>query len=173
MKVAASGGSSKRLSGEFNDIKTLPGFSRAAAATLDKAWAAGLKFTELAKTSDTLVHSRIDAVTRLVEEVPLVFQRHQRPPSPIVHCHLQGFCKRTHRLDVSLNAQVAEDDEAGLHGLSLDRRVLTADNVKDRFGSTPVVEDSDPIFRNGSGSRNSNLDIIFLLASIRPSKSPL
>src|SRR5580704_2394782 len=38
--------------GEFNDIKTLPGFPRAAAATLQKAWAAGLKFTELAKTSD-------------------------------------------------------------------------------------------------------------------------
>ena len=41
--------------GEFNDIKTLPGFSRAAAATLEKAWAAGLKFTELAKTTDALV----------------------------------------------------------------------------------------------------------------------
>ena len=51
--------------GEFNDIKTLPGFPRAAAATLEKAWAAGLKFTELAKTSDALVRSRIDAVTRL------------------------------------------------------------------------------------------------------------
>ena len=41
--------------GEFNDIKTLPGFPRAAAATLQKAWEAGLKFTELAKTSDALV----------------------------------------------------------------------------------------------------------------------
>ena len=51
--------------GEFNDIKTLPGFLRAEAATLEKAWAAGLKFAELAITSDAIVHSRIDAVTRL------------------------------------------------------------------------------------------------------------
>src|SRR5580704_12107320 len=36
--------------GEFNDIKTLPGFPRGAAATLEKAWTAGLKFSELAKT---------------------------------------------------------------------------------------------------------------------------
>ena len=66
--------------GEFNDIKTLPGFSRAAAATLKKAWAAGLKFTELAKTSDALVRSRIDAVSRLEAEVLKGHRkRHQRP----------------------------------------------------------------------------------------------
>ena len=51
--------------GEFNEIKTLPGFPRAAAATLVKAWAAGLNFTELAKATDGLVRSRIDAVTHL------------------------------------------------------------------------------------------------------------
>jgi hypothetical protein len=55
--------------GEFNFIKTLPGFPRAAAATLEKAWAAGLKFSELAKTSDALVRSRIDAVARLEAQV--------------------------------------------------------------------------------------------------------
>ena len=55
--------------GEFNEIKTLPGFPRAAAATLEKAWAAGLKFTELAKTTDALVRSRIEAVTRLEAQV--------------------------------------------------------------------------------------------------------
>src|SRR5580700_10106629 len=50
--------------GEFNNIKTLPGFPRAAAATLEKAWAADLKFTEPAKTTAPLVRARIDAVTR-------------------------------------------------------------------------------------------------------------
>ena len=34
--------------------------------------------------------------------------------APLSICHLQGFSKRAHRLDVSLNAQVAEDDEARL-----------------------------------------------------------
>ena len=70
--------------GEFNDIKTLPGFSRAAAATLKKAWAAGLKFTELAKTSDALVRSRIDAVTRLEAEVLKRLPPSMRRPADLV-----------------------------------------------------------------------------------------
>src|ERR1017187_6438823 len=41
--------------GELNSIKALPGFPRAAAATLEKAWAAGLKFDELSNTTDALV----------------------------------------------------------------------------------------------------------------------
>ncbi len=50
--------------GEFNEIKTLPGFPRAAATTLEKAWAAGLKFAELGSSTDAVVRSRIDAVSR-------------------------------------------------------------------------------------------------------------
>jgi hypothetical protein len=70
--------------GEFNDIKTLPGFPRAAAATLQKAWVAGLKFTELAKTSDALVRSRIDAVTRLEAEVLKRLPASMRRPADLV-----------------------------------------------------------------------------------------
>ena len=70
--------------GEFNDIKTLPGFPRAAAATLQKAWAAGLKFTELAKTSDALARSRIDAVTRLEAEVLKRLPPSMRRPADLV-----------------------------------------------------------------------------------------
>ncbi len=64
LKEAIVGATSLDL-GEFNNIKTLPGFARAAAATLEKAWAAGLKFAELAKTTDTFVRSRINAITTL------------------------------------------------------------------------------------------------------------
>jgi PD-(D/E)XK nuclease superfamily len=75
--------------GEFNDIKTLPGFPRAAAATLEKAWAADLKFTELAKTSDALVHSRIDAVTRLEAQVLKRLPPSMRRPADLVDLALQ------------------------------------------------------------------------------------
>ena len=65
--------------GELNEIKTLPGFPRAAASTLEKAWAAGLKFNELANTSDALVRARIDAVTKLearvLERLPASMRR--------------------------------------------------------------------------------------------------
>ncbi len=74
--------------GEFNDIKTLPGFPRAAAATLEKAWAAGLKFTELARTSDALVRSRIDAMTRLEAEVLKRLPPSMRRPADLVELAL-------------------------------------------------------------------------------------
>ena len=68
--------------GELNEIKTLPGFPRAAASTLEKAWAAGLKFNELANTSDALVRARIDAVTKLearvLERLPAFMRRPAR-----------------------------------------------------------------------------------------------
>jgi hypothetical protein len=75
--------------GEFNAIKTLPGFPRAAAATLKKAWAAGLKFTELATTSDAFVRSRIEAVTRLEAEVLQRLPPSMRRPADLVDLALQ------------------------------------------------------------------------------------
>ena len=75
--------------GEFNNIKRLPGFPRAAAATLQKAWEAGFKFTELAKTSDALVCSRIDAVTRLEAEVLKRLPPSMRRPADLVDLALQ------------------------------------------------------------------------------------
>jgi len=75
--------------GEFNDIKTLPGFPRAAAATLEKAWAADLKFVELAKATDALVRSRIDAVSRLEALVLQHLPPSMRRPADLVNLALQ------------------------------------------------------------------------------------
>ena len=72
--------------GELNEIKTLPGFPRAARATLEKAWAAGLKFNKLTNTTDALVRARIDAVTRLearvLERLPPSMRRPARLGCP-------------------------------------------------------------------------------------------
>jgi hypothetical protein len=55
--------------GELNGIKELPGFARAAAATLSKAWAAGLKFSGGAVTEGAIGASRLESVARLETEV--------------------------------------------------------------------------------------------------------
>jgi len=75
--------------GEFNKIKTLPGFSRAAAATLEKAWAVDLKFTELAKTTDAIVRSRVDAISRLEVQVLKRLPASMRQPADLVDLALQ------------------------------------------------------------------------------------
>jgi hypothetical protein len=75
--------------GEFNEIKTLPGFPRAAAATLEKAWAAGLELTELANTTDALVCSRIDAVIKLEAQVLERLPPSMRRPADLVNLALQ------------------------------------------------------------------------------------
>src|SRR5271155_5128841 len=62
----------KALSAELADldrIKELPGFPRAAAATLSKAWTAGLNLTDLAATARPEAASRLAAVARLEAEV--------------------------------------------------------------------------------------------------------
>ena len=51
--------------GEFNAIKSLPGFPRAAAATLKKSWAADLNLPELANTENAVVRSRLAAIVKL------------------------------------------------------------------------------------------------------------
>jgi hypothetical protein len=55
--------------GDLDRIKELPGFPRAAAATLSKAWAAGLDLAHLAATAEPAAASRLTAVERLEEEV--------------------------------------------------------------------------------------------------------
>jgi hypothetical protein len=75
--------------GELNQIKTLPGFPRAAASTLEKAWAAGLKFNELANTTDAPVRARIDAVTRLEARVLERLPTSMRRPADLVALALQ------------------------------------------------------------------------------------
>ncbi len=75
--------------GELNRIKSLPGFPRAAAATLEKAWAAGLKFTELGNTTDALIGSRIDAVARLEACVLAQLPASMKRPADLVNLALQ------------------------------------------------------------------------------------
>src|SRR6266851_1643115 len=55
--------------GDLDRIKELPGFPRAAAATLSKAWAAGLNLADLAATAGPEAASRLAAVARLEGEV--------------------------------------------------------------------------------------------------------
>jgi PD-(D/E)XK nuclease superfamily len=54
---------------DLNRIKDLPGFPRAAAATLSKAWTAGLSLAELAASAGPEAASRLAAVARLEAEV--------------------------------------------------------------------------------------------------------
>ncbi|MGC9954515.1 MAG: PD-(D/E)XK nuclease family protein [Rhizomicrobium sp.] len=75
--------------GEFNKIKTLPGFSRAAATTLAKAWAAGLKFPEFADTPDALVRARIEAVIRLEAHALERLPPSMRRPADLVDLAVQ------------------------------------------------------------------------------------
>ena len=56
--------------GEFEKIKTLPGFQRAAVTSLSKAWSAGLKLTEEAETAaDETAKARISSLAMLEREV--------------------------------------------------------------------------------------------------------
>jgi hypothetical protein len=55
--------------GDLDRIKDLPGFPRAAAATLSKAWTAGLNLAELAASACPETASRLAAVARLEAEV--------------------------------------------------------------------------------------------------------
>jgi hypothetical protein len=55
--------------GELNGIKELPGFPRAAAATLSKAWTAGINLTTVPVSQDKGVGLRIEAISRLEAEV--------------------------------------------------------------------------------------------------------
>jgi hypothetical protein len=54
--------------GDLNRIKDLPGFPRAAAATMSKAWTAGLNLAELAASAGPEAASRLAAVSRLETE---------------------------------------------------------------------------------------------------------
>ncbi len=55
--------------GELNGIKELPGFPRAAATTLQKAWTAAIDLTTAPGTQDQAVARRLQAIARLEAEV--------------------------------------------------------------------------------------------------------
>jgi hypothetical protein len=75
--------------GEFNEIKTLPGFARAAAATLEKVWAADLKLAELGSSTDAVVRSRIAAVSRLEAHALERLPSSMRRPADLVEIALK------------------------------------------------------------------------------------
>jgi hypothetical protein len=55
--------------GELNAIKALPGFSRAAAATLGRAWLAGIDLNKVGISRESSAFRRIEAMIRLEAEV--------------------------------------------------------------------------------------------------------
>jgi PD-(D/E)XK nuclease superfamily len=74
--------------GDLDRIKELPGFPRAAAATLSKAWAAGLNLAELAAIAGPEATSRLAAVARLEEEVLQQLPSSMRRPADLVRAAL-------------------------------------------------------------------------------------
>jgi hypothetical protein len=70
--------------GELNSIKELPGFPRAAAATLSKAWSAGLNLTQISATEDVAARPRLEVIRRIEAEVLQHLPRSMRRPADLV-----------------------------------------------------------------------------------------
>ena len=84
LKVAVSAAVAPPL-GEFDKIKALPGFQRAAAASLWKAWTAGLKLDEEAKAaSEETAKVRFTSLAVLEREVLSRLPNHQVRPRDLV-----------------------------------------------------------------------------------------
>lgn len=76
--------------GELEGIKALPGFQRAAAASLAKAWSAGITLTEEAKAaSEPAARLRLEALAMLETEVLARLPSNQRRPGDLVAEALQ------------------------------------------------------------------------------------
>ena len=79
--------------GELDVIKTLPGFQRAAAATLAKAWTAGLDLAEeIAAASDPTATARLNSLAALETEVLARLPKSQLRPHDLVAAALQRVC---------------------------------------------------------------------------------
>lgn len=74
--------------GELDRIKKLPGFQRAAAASLSKAWSAGLTLDEKGKASKEET-ARIGALATLEREVRSRLPKNQIPPGELVDAALK------------------------------------------------------------------------------------
>ena len=80
--VAGAGGG---FLGELDGIKSLPGFQRAAAATLSKAWAAGIDLAVEAQTATTpAAIARLSALATLEGEVRSRLPKNQLRPADLV-----------------------------------------------------------------------------------------
>lgn len=76
--------------GELEAIKALPGFQRAVAASLAKAWSAGLALDEEAKNaSQPVARARLEALAALEKEVLARLPYNQRRPGDLVAAALQ------------------------------------------------------------------------------------
>ncbi|MBM3655050.1 MAG: PD-(D/E)XK nuclease family protein, partial [Alphaproteobacteria bacterium] len=78
--------------GELNGIKGLPGFSRAAAQTLSKAWLANLDLPRLAADAAPMARSRLDALGRLEAEALRRLPPSMRRPGDLVAAALSRLC---------------------------------------------------------------------------------
>jgi len=73
--------------GELEAIKQLPGFQRAAAATLMKAWSAGLNiFDEVDSAKDTDAKARLVSLSLLEQGVLAQLPKNQLRPRELVEC---------------------------------------------------------------------------------------
>ena len=79
--------------GELDSIKALPCFQRAAAATLAKAWTAGLDLAEeMAAASDPTATARLDSLAALETEVFALLPKSQLRPHDLVTAALTRVC---------------------------------------------------------------------------------
>ncbi|MDO8434131.1 MAG: PD-(D/E)XK nuclease family protein [Candidatus Binatus sp.] len=79
--------------GELDVIKALPGFQRAAAATLAKAWTAGLDLAaEIAAASDPTATARLDSLATLETAVLARLPKSQLRPHDLVTAALERVC---------------------------------------------------------------------------------
>ena len=84
LKIAVAAAVAEPL-GEFDTIKTLPGFQRAAAASLSKAWSAGLMLAdEVVGAIDEAAKARIDSLAVLEREVLSLLPNNQVRPRDLV-----------------------------------------------------------------------------------------
>jgi len=70
--------------GELDEIKRLPGFQRAAAATLRKAWSAGIDLRARANTAQAGARSRFEALARLEAEILKRLPPNMRRPAELI-----------------------------------------------------------------------------------------
>jgi hypothetical protein len=77
-------------------------------------------------------------VTGNFQKAPLVLQRDQCALSPIIHSDLQWLDKRAHRFDVSLDAEISQDEHAAIGAagiVNLNGRGMLVVSVARRLGA--------------------------------------
>ena len=82
--------------GELDAVKALPGFQRAAASSLSKAWSAGLRLAdETASAKDQAARTRLEAMTCLEQEVLARLPKSELRPHDLVTAALSriGYAK--------------------------------------------------------------------------------